>query len=178
MTVFKGSLAVMKGVRSNGLYTLHGGTHSGSVSAAKQSFDNTMMWHLRLAHISDRGIQELQKQGLLGNRPLRKLEFCEDCVKGKSTRVKLNNGIHVSSAPLEYVHSDLWAPSRVLSNGGARYIMSIIDDYSRRVWVYILRNKNEALDRFKQWLVLLENQSGKRLKKLITDNGLEFCATT
>lgn len=102
------------------------------------------------------------------------MEFCEDTIKVKSTKVKFNTGKHTSTSPLDYVHSDLWGPSRVQSNGGARYFMTIIDDYSRTVWIYTLKTKNEALDKFKQWLTLSENQTGRRLKKLRTDNGLEY----
>lgn len=54
--------------------------------------------------------------------------------------------------------------------------MTIIDDYSRRVWIYTLKYKYEALDRFKKWLLLVENQTNRKLKKLRTDNGLEFCS--
>jgi len=52
--------------------------------------------------------------------------------------------------------------------------MSIIDDYSRRVWVYILKNKSDAFEKFKEWHTLVENQIGTKLKVLRTDNGLEF----
>ncbi|GKA44372.1 retrotransposon protein, putative, ty1-copia subclass [Tanacetum coccineum] len=58
---------------------------------------------------------------------------------------------------------------------GCRYFLSIVDDYSRRVWVHFLRHKNEAFSKFKEWKQLVENQTGRKLKKLRTDNGLEFC---
>ena len=53
--------------------------------------------------------------------------------------------------------------------------MTIVDDYSRRVWVYFLKNKNEAFRKFKEWKILVENQTGNKVKKLRTCNGLEFC---
>ncbi|GJW24820.1 retrovirus-related pol polyprotein from transposon TNT 1-94, partial [Tanacetum coccineum] len=62
-------------------------------------------------------------------------------------------------------------PSRVESMSGCRYFLSIVDDYSRRVWVHFLRHKNEA---FKEWKKLVENQTGRKLNKLRKDNGLEF----
>ncbi|GJS79710.1 retrotransposon protein, putative, ty1-copia subclass [Tanacetum coccineum] len=58
---------------------------------------------------------------------------------------------------------------------GCRYFLSIVDDYSRRVWVHFLRHKNEAFNKFKEWKQLVENQTGRKLKKLRTNNGLEFC---
>ena len=42
------------------------------------------------------------------------------------------------------------------SLGGCRYFLSFIDDYSRMVWVYVLKNKNEVLERFKRWKILVE----------------------
>lgn len=54
--------------------------------------------------------------------------------------------------------------------------MSLVDDFTRRGWVYPLKHKNEAFERFKQWLILQENQTGRKLKVLRTDNGLEYCS--
>ncbi|GJZ57863.1 retrovirus-related pol polyprotein from transposon TNT 1-94 [Tanacetum coccineum] len=121
------------------------------------------------------GLQVLEKQGLFGKESLGKLDFCENCVLGKSHRVRFGVGRHTTQGVVDYVHSDLWGPSQVESLGGKRYFLSIIDDYSRRVWVYILRFKHEAFGKFKEWKQLVENQTGRTVKKLRTDNGLEFC---
>ncbi|GJT52209.1 retrotransposon protein, putative, ty1-copia subclass [Tanacetum coccineum] len=118
-------------------------------------------------------------------------------VKLQNRRVKVIKGsLMVLSGTMKgnYVYSlDAWAesgearvgiqekeslaqgPSRVESMSGCRYFLSIVDDYSRRVWVYFLRHKNEAFSKFKEWKQLVENQTGRKLKKLRTDNGLEFC---
>ncbi|GJU48891.1 retrotransposon protein, putative, ty1-copia subclass [Tanacetum coccineum] len=61
------------------------------------------------------------------------------------------------------------------SMSGCRYFLSIVDDYSRRVWFHFLRHKNEVFSKFKEWKQLVENQTGRKLKKLRTDNGFEFC---
>lgn len=63
------------------------------------------------------------------------LDFCEECIKGKATRVKFARALHRTNGILEYVHSDLWGSSMVPLNGGARYFISIIDDFTRRVWI-------------------------------------------
>lgn len=52
--------------------------------------------------------------------------------------------------------------------------MSLIDDYSAIVWVYVLKNKEEVFDKFKSWKTLVETQTEKMIKRLRTDNGLEF----
>ena len=53
--------------------------------------------------------------------------------------------------------------------------MTFIDDFSRKVWIFFLRTKDEAFQKFEEWKALVENQTGQKLKCLRTDNGLEFC---
>ena len=75
---------------------------------------------------------------------------------GKATRVKFAKAVHETQNQLDYIHSDLWGPSRVSSIGGARYFLSLIDDYSRKVWIYFLKNKSETFLKFKEWKILVE----------------------
>jgi transposase InsO family protein len=97
-------------------------------------------------------------------------------VFGKHNRVKFNTATHSSKGILDYVHFDLWGPSRKPSLGGARYMLNIIDDYSRKVWPYFLKDKSEAFSAFKEWKTMVENQIEKKVKTLRTDSGMEFCS--
>jgi len=65
-------------------------------------------------------------------------------------------------------------PSKVPSLGGKRYMLTFVDDFLRKVWVYLLRQKNETFSMFKKFKALVENQTRRKIKKLRTDNGLEF----
>ncbi|GJX64372.1 copia LTR rider [Tanacetum coccineum] len=84
---------------------------------------------------------------------------------------------HISEAGLhELERRDvLGNKGLVESMSGCRYFLSIVDDYSRRVWVHFLRHKNETFSKFKELKQLVENHTGRKLKKLQTDNYLEFC---
>ena len=55
-------------------------------------------------------------------------------------------------------------------------MLTIIDDYSSKVWPYFLKDKSEAFSAFKEWKVMIENQTKKKVKKLHTNNGMEFCS--
>ena len=71
--------------------------------------------------------------------------------------------------------SDLvWGPSPTTSYGGSSYFVSFIDDFSRKVWVYILKKKSDVFTVFKQFRALVENITGRTIKCLRTDNGGEF----
>ena len=76
--------------------------------------------------------------------------------------------------PLQLIHSVLCELSYP-SLYGAKYLLTFIDDYSRRVWVYFIERKNEVLEFFQNFKALVENQCGKRIKCLRIDNGGEYC---
>jgi hypothetical protein len=135
LKVSKGSLVVMKGIiKSANLYILSGDTIIGTVvvsSAAAVTSDNccdSKLWHIRLGHMSQLGLEELSKRGLLKGYNNNKLEFYEHCVFDKHKQVKFNTSVHTTKSILDYVHADLWEPSWKHSLGGCHYMLTIIDD--------------------------------------------------
>ncbi|WVZ69296.1 hypothetical protein U9M48_018104 [Paspalum notatum var. saurae] len=136
LKVSKGSLIIMKAeLKSANLYRLRGTTITGDAAVISNSLSNsdaTNLWHMCLGHMSELGLQVLSKRGLLDGHSVSKLKFCEHCVFDKHKRVKFNTSTHTSKGILDYVHSDLWGPSRKPSHGGSRYMLTIIDDYFRK----------------------------------------------
>ena len=55
-----------------------------------------------------------------------------------------------------------------------KYALKFIDDFSRYCWVYFLKHKSEVFGLFKVFKALVENQSGRKLKVLRSDNGGEY----
>uniref|UniRef100_A0A2N9I8F7 Integrase catalytic domain-containing protein n=1 Tax=Fagus sylvatica TaxID=28930 RepID=A0A2N9I8F7_FAGSY len=176
MKVSKGAMIVMTGQKiSSNVYKLLGNTILGGVAAVAESEDDdTLLWHMRLGHMSERGMRELHKRNLLTGIKSCKLDFCKYCIMGKQCRVRFKTATHKTKGILDYVHSDIWGPVRTPSKGGAQYFMSFIDDYSRKAWVYFLKNKSEAFAKFKIWKAEVENQTGRKIKCLRTDNGTEY----
>jgi len=60
-------------------------------------------------------------------------------VLGKQKKVSFSTAKHHTQSILDYIHSDLWGPSRVPSFGGKLYISAFVDDFLWKVWVYFLR---------------------------------------
>ncbi|KAH9754460.1 hypothetical protein KPL71_015451 [Citrus sinensis] len=175
LRVIKGSMVIMKGNKNNGLYVLNGQTVIGEASVTESGEDKSKLWHLRLGHMSEKGLKELEKKGVFGKDQLNSLGFCEDCILGKASRIKFESAVHTTKEKLGYIHSDLWGPAQVTSLGGCKFFLTFIDDFSRMVWVYALKTKDEVLEKFKRWKVLVENQTNLKVKVLRTDNGLEYC---
>lgn len=95
MEVIKGPIVIIKGNKQNGLSVLQGTTAFSDVSVStSQSLDKTFIWHLRLGHMSKKGLKALESYGLLGSNKLRPLKFCEACVLGKSSRICFKIVVH------------------------------------------------------------------------------------
>ena len=118
LKVKKGSLIVMKGdLKSANLYHLRGTTITGDTAVSSHSLsdsDATNLWHMCLGHMSELGLAELSKRGLLDRHSIGKLKFCEHCIFGKHKKVKFNTSVHTTECILDYMHFDLWGPSRDL----------------------------------------------------------------
>ncbi|KAG8485735.1 hypothetical protein CXB51_019086 [Gossypium anomalum] len=114
LKISKGSLVLMKGQRKTAkLYVLQGSTVTGDATVASSSLsddDITKLWHMRLGHMSDNGMVELSKRGLL----------------------------------------------------------------NEKVWAFFLKQKSDVFFAFKSWKIMIEKQTGKQIKYLRTDNGLEY----
>lgn len=117
LSVVKGSLVLLK---ENGLYVFEGNTITGEVFMSSSfNFYKIKLWHLRLGHMSIKGLRELSKQGLLGNNRIEDLVFCEDCVLGKYTRTSFKSSIYTTKDIMEYIHSDLGGPTQDFSLRGS-----------------------------------------------------------
>lgn len=144
-----------------------------SAYAVNNIGDSTVLWHRRLGHVS------LSNMNFISNHI--KVDFqlkngmkCITCIKGKQSRLPFKHQGERANELLGLVHSDLCGPMSVNSFGGARYYVTFIDDYSRKVFVYTIENKNQAVKCFVDFKNLSENQLNKKIKVLRTDNGLEY----
>ena len=75
---------------------------------------------------------------------------------------------------LQLIHTDICGPLEVPSISHAFYFLTFIDYFSRKSWVYFLKHKSETFFKFQRFKSLVENESGKKIKTLRTDNREEF----
>ncbi|KAL5804931.1 hypothetical protein ACOSQ3_031731 [Xanthoceras sorbifolium] len=129
---------------------------------------------MRLGYAGEKALHSLIKQGLLKGAKTCKLGFCEHCVFGKQWKVKFESAIHWTERILDYVHSGVWGPTQVASLGGMHYFITFVDGFSRRVWVYVMKNKSEVLNVFLKWKKMVETHTGRKIKRLRSDNGDKY----
>src|SRR3954468_23155334 len=156
------------------LYRMKGSIIAGDASVSTEKEDTMRLWHMRLGHISERGLQLLQKKGALSGIKSCKLNLCEFCILGRQRRVSFSTSEHRSKGLLDLIHTDVWGPSPVESVGGAKYFVTFIDDFSQKVWTFFLKHKSKVFQKFKEWKIMVEKQRGQKVKALRSDNGGEF----
>ena len=152
--VTKGAMVLAHGKKTNTLYMTS--SPRDTIAIAEASIDASL-WHCRLGHMSEKGIKMLLLKGKLPELKSINLDMCESCILGKQKMVSfLKTGRTLKDRKLELVHTDLWGPSPVASFGGSRRYITFIDDSSRKVWIYCLKNKFDVFDIFKKWKVMVE----------------------
>ena len=108
---------------------------------------SSMLWHKRLGHISRERVERLIKDNILPTLDFSDLETCIDCCRGKLTKIK-KKGSTRSSNLLEVIHTDISGPysPTICSN---KYFITFIDDFSRYGYLFLIKEKSKALDKFK-----------------------------
>ena len=151
--------------RDNKRSTLYMTTDPSNVVVVAKDNIDVGQWHNRLGHMSQKGMRELLLKGKLSGLKTVNFDMCESCVMGKQKKLSfLTDDKKLRTTKLELVHTDLWGPSPVTSLGGSRYYITFIDDCSRKVWIYFLKNKFEVFNTFKIWKARVEFETGLKLK--------------
>lgn len=119
------------------------------------------MWHRRLAHFRINDIINTLPPVDINNK-------CKIYSKSKLRNKTYKNAENKSKTPFELVHMDLVGPITE-SLYGNKYILTILDDFTRYNWVYLLKNKSDTFSCFVNWYNLIKN-----IKNIRTDNGKEF----
>ena len=133
------------------------------------------LWHERLGHLNYGKMQMLTKMvhGLPHISSTN--DVCEGCLLGKHHREMFNKGkAWRAKESLQLIHSDICSPLEVSSLYCTVYFLTFIDDFSRKSWVYFLKNKSEVFSIFQFFKSLVENEYGKKIKTLRSYNGGEF----
>lgn len=120
------------------------------------------VWHNRLGHPANQVLKLLK--GSLNLTNINHESPCEICHKAKQSRESFPLSEHKSTVFGQLIHLDVWGSYKVISREGFRYFLTIVDDYSRSVWVYMLKTKDEVFSIFVNFYNLVLTQFDKKIK--------------
>ncbi|CAB0002598.1 unnamed protein product, partial [Nesidiocoris tenuis] len=163
----------------DGLFKLRTASSEQVNIALSSSMSDHTLWHRRLGHLNHYSMVLLKDKlatGLSFDVPASP-QLCVSCVKGKQSRkpYPFKKDKQVAENKLDLIHSDVLGPVEVASWSGKRYMLTFIDDHSRKVFVYFLHNKSEVPEVFDSFRRQVETATGRKVKILRTDNGGEYC---
>jgi hypothetical protein len=142
------------------------------------NIERLKMWHKRLGHLSVKQMKKLNETNHLeglNNQDLNKKLDCDVCDAGKKATRKFYKGQTIIKTKQigELMHTDVCGPISPTTRGGNKYFVSFIDDYSRKSWIYLIKTKDEVLNKFKELNNLLMTQYNITIKQLTSDGGGE-----
>jgi transposase InsO family protein len=133
------------------------------------------LWNRRLGHVHYNVLPDLQN--MVCGMPyisLSKNEICKGCMLGKNIKKEFPSTNNKAQGILDLIHSDVCGPMSSPSLSGFLYYFIFIDDYSRKCWIYFLKDKSDTFDKFKEYKAFIEKKTWKHVRILRTDNGGEF----
>ncbi|KAM2723556.1 hypothetical protein EV1_026500 [Malus domestica] len=164
----------MEGRRLESVYVMS--AESAYVDKTRKN-ETVDLWHMRLGHVSYFKLSVMVKKSMLKGLPqldVRTDTVCAGCQYGKAHQLPYEESKFKAKEPLELVHSDVFGPVKQLSIGGMRYMVTFIDDFSRYVWVFFVKEKSDTFSKFKEFRESAEGEVGKKIRCLRTDNGGEY----
>ncbi|GJU18206.1 retrovirus-related pol polyprotein from transposon TNT 1-94 [Tanacetum coccineum] len=176
---------LLTGNRGSDLYTisLQETTSSTPICLmAKASPTQAWLWHRRLSHLNFDYINLLSKKDVVIGLPKLKYvkdQLCSSCEVSKAKRSSFKTkAVPSSKGRLNLLHMDLCGPMRVASINGKKYILVIVDDYSRYTWTLFLRSKDETPEVLKDFLTMIQRNLQAPVISVRTDRGTEFLNKT
>ncbi|GJU95710.1 retrovirus-related pol polyprotein from transposon TNT 1-94 [Tanacetum coccineum] len=148
----------------------------------KASSTKSWLWHRRLNHLNFGTLNELARNNLVRGLPMLKYDkdhLCPSCQLGKSKKtshpLKAEN---TNTEVLHTLHMDLCGPMRTIKYQRKKYVLVILDDYTRFGWVRFLRTKDETPQVIEKFIVKTQRALNATVRFVRTDNGTEFVNKT
>ncbi|XP_019227222.1 PREDICTED: uncharacterized protein LOC109208553 [Nicotiana attenuata] len=141
-----------------------------SVPFSANAISDVNLWHVRLGHLPFSSMKHLSFISLPSNSNC----FCDICPKARQTRTSFPLSQIKTKKPFELIHVDVWGLYKVATYNGFKYFLTIVDDYSRGAWTFLMSTKCNAFGLLKNFFTMVERQFGLKVQKLRTDNAFKL----
>ncbi|XP_074301014.1 uncharacterized protein LOC141632361 [Silene latifolia] len=161
---------VAKGVRIGDLYKIRTSVFDKSsfkpcIANAVQTIDVALL-HARLGHTSIDKLRHVNNTAVQGFNKF----YCDTCVLSKHHSLPFYKSLSYAAQCFDLIHMDLWGPYKHPDMTGAQSFLTILDDYSRSTWTFLIQHKTQVPNLVKNFLNLVENQFSAKVKIIRSDN--------
>ncbi|GKD45945.1 pol polyprotein [Tanacetum coccineum] len=172
----KNQMYVGKGYAVNGMFKLNVMVVKNDINKMNSSaylIESSNVWHGRLGHVNFNSMRRLIKFNSILNFYIDSKYKCETCVEAKLTRSSFKS-VKRKTEPLDMIHTDICDLKSLPTKGGNKYFITFIDDCTKYCYVYLLKSKDEAIDKFVLYKTEVDNQLGRKIKVVRSDRGGEY----
>lgn len=172
----KNKMYVGRGYALNGMFKLNVMVVKNDINKMNSSaylIESSNVWHGRLGHVNFNSMRCLIKFNCIPNFHIDSKYKCETCVEAKLTRASFKS-VERKTEPLDMIHTDICDLKSLPTKGGNKYFITFIDDCTKYCYVYLLKSKDEAIDKFVLYKNEVENQLNKKIKVVRSDRGGEY----
>ncbi|GJU82892.1 transposon ty3-I gag-pol polyprotein [Tanacetum coccineum] len=155
----------------NGLYIIKQEQTTPSSTTLSITHNNMALWHSRLGHPSFSVLQQIKSISTSYNCNSHE---CNVCPLAKQQALPFPHSNSNATALFDLIHIDLWGPYKHPTINKCKYFLTIVDDYSRATWTYLLPSKQHTASHIKIFHAFVLNHFKTTLKTIRSDNGSEF----
>ena len=130
------------------------------------------MRHLHLGHPSSSRFKFLADQLHLNNATLSRNYSI--CPLAKQTRLSFPRSSITTHSVFNLLHCDVWGPHKISTHSGLRFFLTVVDDFIRCIWVFLIQHKSEVHHLFVNFVKFVQTQFHTTIKIVRSDNGTEF----
>lgn len=130
------------------------------------------VWYLRLGHPSDRILEQLYTT--FPYVTMNKTSVCDACHFAKQNKLPYSASQTVTDQPFQLLHMDIWGPLSVPSSHGHKYFLTVVDDYTRHTWIFLMKLKSETRALVENFILFVKNQFNSSFKTIRSDNDAKF----
>ncbi|PNX73342.1 peptide transporter PTR2, partial [Trifolium pratense] len=140
-----------------------------------QTIPMSAIWHFRLGHVSNARLSNMIQ--MYPSITVDTQAVCDVCHFAKQRKLPFSLSNAIANSAFELLHCDIWGPLAIPSVHGHKFFLTIVDDYSRFVWILLVKSKAEVAIKLQNFIVMIENQFHTTPKTIRSDNGSEFMLT-
>lgn len=145
--------------------------HMNGKNYVSENSESIKLWHLRLGHMPYNAMKNIA--GILVSHEKHRFP-CDVCPMARQSKLPFPKSSISSKHCFELLHSDTWGPYKTPTHKGERYFLTIVDDFSRATWTYLLSTKSNAFPLLKSFLAYTERQFSRKVKIIRSDNAYEL----
>ena len=139
--------------------------HNNEAKRCKVNNDSaTYLWHRRLGHIGVKRMKKIHADGLLESLDYESVDACEPCLMGKMTKTLFFGTMERATDLLEIIHTDVCGPMNIEARDRYHYFLIFTDDLSRYEYIYLMKQRSETFEKFKEFQSEVENHRNKKNK--------------